>query len=181
MDTVRDICRAIGSQIVDSAVCVETGCMYVLVSPEDEVHTTTNNIYEFVVSPHGILYSLDIDREHIVFAEDFLGEVAPDTLCFIEGDSVDSLEKLSRDSRLTVDLLCLDSREFDEDHMVREYEAIKVRLHPSHHFVLVDDVHNPNSVKHKKMVPLLKSLGYAYIEVPTPTGMFVAAKGYDLP
>jgi hypothetical protein len=49
------------------------------------------------------------------------------------------------------------------------------------HFVLVDDIHNPNSVKHKRMVPILKDYGYDCIEVPTPTGMLVATKGYKLP
>ncbi len=179
MKTVRDVCRCIGLVLQD-AVCVETGCMYTC-PPGNEVHTTTNNIYDFVVKGRGALYSLDIDRYHIEFAESYIGEVPPDTLYFIEGDSVDSMKKLSRDPKLLVGLLCLDSKEFDEDHMVNEYEAIKTSLDPDRHFVLVDDIHNPNSVKYKKMVPLLKSLGYDYIEVPTPTGLFVAARGYPLP
>ena len=63
--------------------------------------------------------------------------------------------------------------------MVREFREVEAIL-ADKHFVLVDDIHNPNSVKYKKMVPLLKQLGYDWVEVPTPTGMLVAAKGYSL-
>lgn len=192
VSTVREVCQYIGSQLRD-AVCVETGCTYVC-PPGNEVHTTTNNIYELVVWEHGILYSLDNDPAHLDFAQEQCRRAAARLFGdkewtadfnFIEGDSVASLKALSKKwsgkgDGNSIQLLCLDSKEFDEDHMVYEYEAIRSSLHPTHHFVLVDDIHNPNSVKYKKTVPLLKGAGYSWCEVPTPTGMFVAAKGYSL-
>jgi hypothetical protein len=187
MKTIRDICKYIGSVVDDGAVCVETGCSYVC-HPGNEEHTTTNNIYEYINKPHGIFYSLDIDPEHIDFACEFVRPLLDGhaDMHFVEGDSVTSLETLSKQwsgkgNGNSIDVLCLDSKDFDEDHMVNEFNAIRGSLHPDKHFVLVDDIHNPNSVKYKKMVPILKNLGYTWIEVPTPTGMFVAAKGYKLP
>ncbi len=195
MKTVRDVCMYIGSMVSSFPVCVETGCMYVC-NPGDEVHTTTNNILEFICKPKlGRLVSYDVDIEHINYAKEFVAHIECNPAVFISGDSVTELKKEVkplyeiRDSfqdghpdglPFIVDVLCLDSKEFDEDHMVNEYNAVKDFLRKDRHFVLVDDIHNPNSVKWKKMVPILKDLGYSWIEVPTPTGMFVAAKGYEL-
>jgi hypothetical protein len=187
MNTIKEICKYIGSAVGDGAVLVETGCSYVCHAGNEE-HTTTNNLYEYVTKQHGIFYSLDIDPEHISFASEFVRPLLDGhaDIHFIEGDSVASLEMLSKQwsgkgNGNGFDVLCLDSKDFDEDHMVNEFNAIKSSLNSEKHFVLVDDIHNPNSVKYKKMVPLLKELGYSWIEVPTPTGMFVAAKGYALP
>lgn len=187
MKTVLEVCKFIGSLVDEGAVCVETGCSYTS-PPGNDVHTTTNNIYEYITREHGIFYSLDIDPTHIEFAEEFVKHLhtVDSDLHFMLGDSVESLKELAlkwsgKGNGDSIDVLCLDSKEFDEDHMVNEYEAIKGSLHPDKHFVLVDDIHNPNSVKYKKMVPILKELGYACVEIPTPTGMLVAAKGYPLP
>lgn len=197
MKTIRDICKYIGSVIPRYPVCVETGCMYVCNSG-NEPHTTTNNILEFICKPNnGRLVAFDVDAEHINFAKKFITDNALyDKAVFILGDSViemtremsplyeirESFSESDPDGRpFTIDVLCLDSKEFDEDHMVNEFNAVKDFLKADKHFVLVDDIHNPNSVKYKKMVPILKDLGYSWIEVPTPTGMFVATKGYKLP
>ena len=189
MKTVRDICKYIGSVICDGPVCVETGCTYTM-APGSEMHTTTNNIAEHIcLYNHGILFSLDLSQEHLDFAATVLPHSIEDEYClhvnFILGDSVGSLKMLGQEwygdgPGNSIDLLCLDSKEFDEDHMVKEYNAIKHSL-AEKHFVLVDDIHNPNSVKYKKMVPILKDLGYEYVEVKTPTGMLVTTKGYKLP
>ncbi len=180
METVRELCKYIGSVISYEPCCVETGCVYVC-GPDDEVHTTTNNITEYICLPNnGVLASFDIDKEHIGFAESFVSPKAH--VGFFCGDSVGKLTEyaiLLGILGYQVSLLCLDSKEFDEDHMVNEFNAIKGVLNPKH-FVLVDDIHNPNSVKYKKMVPILKDLGYDWKEISTPTGMFVAAKGYSL-
>lgn len=180
MEAMRDVCQSIGAIIKDKPTCIETGTMYVR-DPGNEVHTTTNNILEFICAPKdGALYSLDIDPQHINFSEKYNREYAY-FIRYYEGDSVVFLRKLSSlFLRLgtEVDLLCFDGKEFAEDHMVNEFEEIKSRL-AKEHFILVDDVHNPNSVKWKKMVPLLKELDYSYTEVPTPTGLFVAWKGYE--
>jgi len=158
---------------------VETGCTYVC-AEGDEKHTTTNNLYEHVCKGRfGYLFSFDVDAVHIEFAKGLLPK--NNRAKFILGDSVRQLKSWAGGlSCPWVDILCLDSKEFDEDHMVNEYNAIKHKLMPRH-FVLVDDIHNPNSVKYVKMVPLLKQLDYNCVEVPTPTGMLVATKGYFLP
>lgn len=196
MKTIRDVCKFIGKKVPTFAVCVETGCSYIN-PPGNEVHTTTNNLAEFVAKPNkGRLISFDIDPEHIAFAKEFTKhlEMMGSELLFICGDSVEMMHKefdflhdIEKDlpnhsdgKPFLIDVLCLDSKEFDEDHMVNEYNAVKSFLRPEKHFVLVDDIHNPNSVKYKKMVPILKELGYQYKEINTPTGLFLAAKGYDI-
>lgn len=180
MKTVRDICQYIGSVIVKKPVCIETGTMYTC-PPGNEPHNTTSNILDYICAPaNGVLYSIDIDPEHVAFSRSFCESKG--RVYYICEDSVEYLTWLSSvlsmlPQAYRIDLLCLDSKEFDEDHMVNEYNAIKENLAESH-FVLVDDIHNSNSVKYRKLVPILKDLDYAYIEVPTPTGMFVASKGY---
>lgn len=177
INTVRDICKFLSQHLPDKPVCIETGTMYTC--PEgNEVHTTTNNLLEFVCAGKGDLYSLDIDKEHVAFSENFCCNL-PSTALYFIGDSVQSLKSLARKT-FKVNLLCLDSKEFDEDHMVNEYEAIAECL-AEKHYVLVDDIHNENSVKYKKMVPELLRLGYETIEISTPTGMLIATKGLPLP
>lgn len=177
MNSVRDICKRIGEIICDAPLCIETGTMYVC-PPGNEIHTTTNNIMEFICAPKfGTLYSLEIDSEHINFSKEFCSNY-DDKLIHLLGDSVESMNLLSKNlPKEKVDLLCLDGKEFDEPHMVKEFNAIKNCL-AEKHFVLVDDIHNTNSVKWKLMLPLLKELDYSYTEVSTPTGMFLATKGY---
>jgi predicted O-methyltransferase YrrM len=148
----------------------------------NEKHTTTNNLFNCFCEDGGTLYSLDISIEHAEFARKFCSKGKQGHIIII-GDSVDSLTKLSpllEDASYKVEVLCLDSKDFDEDHMVNEYNAIKERL-AEKHYVLVDDIHNPNSVKYKKMVPELKRLGYECLEINTPTGMLIASKGLPLP
>lgn len=178
MKTFREVCQWLGSIIIDNPICIETGTMYWC--PEgsgNEVHNTTNNILEFISGPkNGTLYSLDIDPEHIEFSKKY--NANSDRVNYWCGDSVESLKDLAIGLK-RVDLLCFDSKEFDEDHMVNEYNAIKHKLAESH-LVLIDDIHNVGSTKWRKMVPHLKELGYEYFEVPTPTGLFVASKGYKI-
>lgn len=194
METVREVCQYIGRLVPKFPVCVETGCIYTC-APGNEIHTTTNNILEYICAPNrGRLISFDLDPEHVEFANNFVAGIEAEAF-FICGDSVekmnqefsplkeimDSFPEGDPDGRpFNIDVLCLDSKEFDEDHMVNEFMAAKDFLRPGKHFVLVDDIHNHNSVKYKKMVPLLKDMGYSWREVGTPTGMFVAAKGYPV-
>lgn len=177
INSVREVCKFLARHLPEKPVCIETGTMYCC-AEGSEAHTTTNNLLEFVCAGKGDLYSLDIDKEHVAFSEEFCSTL-PSTALYFIGDSVESLESLSRNT-LKVDLLCLDSKDFDEDHMVNEYNAIASCLRDNH-YVLVDDIHNPNSVKFKKMVPELLRLGYETVEISTPTGMLIATKGLPLP
>lgn len=174
---VQKVCQFIGQHIVESNVCVETGC----ICTDDQGNrfdTTTNNIMEFICVPKsGTLYSFDNDPAHIEVARNYSS--VNDKVRFVLGDSVEGMKNLA-DAGIVVDLLCLDSLDGTEDHMVNEFLAAQGNL-AEKHYVLVDDIHNPGSVKYKKTVPLLKDLGYDWIEVSTPTGMFVAAKGYSIP
>jgi hypothetical protein len=176
--TVRDVCKYIGTCIVEKPVCVETGSTYAIIN-SNLMHTTTNNLAEHVCEQNGgVLLSLDVDAGHQTLANFRCPQ--ENIVLFLYGDSENSLKTLNK-LNVTVDLLCLDSAEFDEDHAVREFNAIKSCLRKDKHFVLVDDIHNDNSVKYKKIVPILKELGYDYVEINTPTGLFFAAKGYKLP
>lgn len=176
MKTVREVCELISSVIVDNPVCVETGSTYC--DAEDNlIHTTTNNIVDIICAPKGgKLYSFDVDREH----QEIARRLCPDdkTAEFILGDSVCKLEEWALKGN-KVDLLWLDSKEFDPPHMVNEYNAVR-HLLSEKHFVLVDDIHNGNSVKWVEMVPILKETGYKYFEIPTPTGLFFSYIGYSI-
>lgn len=179
--TVFDVTKYIGSVIINNPVCIETGCTYIA-DTASFMHTTTNNIfYNICQNNDGKLFSFDEDAEHIKTARTLCG--GSDKVEFIHGDSVFNLINFfsTRSYIGYVDVLCLDSKEFDPDHAVNEFNAVKMYLRPRNHFILVDDIHNLNSVKYKKIVPILKDIGYSYIEVPTPTGMFMASVGYPLP
>jgi len=175
---VEQVCIELAQVVHRPPVCVETGTMYAI-EESNLIHTTTNNIFNFLCRPcGGKLFSLDIDKEH---------QEAARTLCYgpdciyLEGDSVESLDKLKlhfSEEQICVDVLWLDSKEFDEAHAVKEFCAIKDCLRPDKHFIMVDDIHNSNSVKYKWVVPILKSIGYSYVEIPTPTGLFVSWCGY---
>lgn len=178
LTTVEQVCRYIGGVVPVSPLCVETGTMF-SVDKGNLVHTTTNNIFNHICVPNGgKLFSLDLDEQHQAIAQ----SVCSGPNCFyILGDSVSSLDMLSAHfvyDKSFVDVLWLDSKEFDEDHAVNEYKAIKGALRPDRHFIMVDDIHNANSVKYKKIVPILRSLNYNWVEIPTPTGLFVSWLGY---
>ena len=184
--TVEDVCKYVGGLICKWPLCVETGSTY-CIDKANLVHTTTNNIAHHVCLPNqGMLVSIDIDAEHQAAASSVCDPAA--YIQFICGDSAEVISRLWEPQFFIgvkphggdgIDLLWLDSKEFDEDHAVNEFRAAEPYL-STKHFVMVDDIHNPNSVKYKKIVPLLKELGYSYVEIPTPTGLFLATRGYPI-
>lgn len=178
MKTIREVCKCIGENVRDYPICVETGCTYTMPSG-NEIHTTTNNIVDYICVPNnGKLWSFDIDSEHIEYAKGVVSSAH--CVEFFLGDSVCNLKGMVKNLKNKfIDVLFLDSKEFDEDHMVNEYKAVEKFL-CDNHYVCVDDIHNENSVKYKKMVPILKEMGYNYKEIFTPTGLFFASKGYLL-
>jgi hypothetical protein len=145
----------------------------------NEVHTTTNNFLEYICCVNkGHLYSFDISQKHIEFAKDFCSTYA-EHVTFFRGDSVENLKLF--EPELPISLLMLDSKEFDPDHALNEFLAVKDKLDTNGHYVMVDDIHNPSSVKHKKIVPYLKKIGYNFVEIPTPTGLFCGSERLLLP
>lgn len=181
MKTVADICKYIGSIVDGNALCVETGCTYAWTQAElDQGYSTTYSIAKYICEPtDGMFYSIDNDASKIEVSRNMVELKCPSIeRIFICMDSVEALKHLALTS-IIVDVLCLDSKEGDPEHMANEYLSIKDRL-ADRHFIMIDDIHNPSSVKWKKLVPMLKDMNYNYIEVPTPVGMFLASKGYPL-
>jgi len=184
ISTVREVCKAIATYLPRYPVCVETGCVFQC-PPGNEVHTTTNNIAEFICKPHdGYLYTYDIDKDHLDFAQRLLEPLGltNQQVTFVWGDSVTELTSrwspFSSVGPNSIDVLWLDAGE-SPDQMFNEYLATARSL-SDNHFILIDDIHNPNSIKHEKLVLYLKGEGYKWEEIPTPTGLFVATKGYSL-
>jgi len=194
MRSLRDICQFINKHINKNPFCVETGCTWQFL-PSALQHHTTNNILKYVAMPHdGMLITIDIeDRSEVIqklLMSDNISSDCP--LGFLVDESVRAIGALARgdwifqnkDMRSSgknpqIDLLCLDSSE-DAQHMVDEYLAAEPAL-AEKHYLLIDDIHNPGSVKYLDMVPLMKEKGYDWVQVPTPVGMMVCAKGYPVP
>jgi len=184
ISTVREVCKALVCYLPRHTVCVETGCCYTC-PPGNEVHTTTNNIAEFICKPtDGDLFTYDIDQDHLDFSKKLIEPIGlkEEQVTYVCGDSVESLtwrwSSFSSVGPNTIDVLWLDS-DSSPEHMFSEYWAVREALNEQH-FILIDDIHNPNSIKYSKLVPYLKQAGYLWEEINTPTGLFVASKGYSL-
>lgn len=171
----------IAQHIQKNTVCFETGTTYCFRS-HLPYWNTTSSIAKRILEPNGgMLWSFDLINRREVLKELFaLGNLNLNNVIHIVGNSVDKIKRMMNEGiTLPIDLVCLDSGE-DEDLLVDEYNALKDHLNEKH-YILVDDIHNKNSVKYKKIVPLLKELGYDWVQIPTETGLFVAAKGYPIP
>jgi len=177
MNTFREVCAFIEKYLPKNASLLETGCMYTL-SENNGVHNTTINLANVAANLDGRLFSFDINKNHIDFARSCVKYIKADVRFYL-GDSADSLQD-PRFKGYRVDVACFDSKEFDRNHMVKEYTAVAPILSKKH-YILVDDIHNEGSVKYKNLVPILKEAGYSWCEISTPTGLFVATKGYPLP
>lgn len=184
--TFEAVAEFIAQYVPEEVVCLETGTMYTW-DPEVPYWNTTTALYGKVCRPKGgHLWSIDQEPNNEVLEQAFKAIHAPKhpddivSCTILKSDSVKGIEHLLKwYSIKIIDVLCLDSGE-DPDMMVAEYEAARHHL-AKNHYVLVDDIHNAGSVKYLKMVPMLKELGYDWVQVPTHTGLFVAAKGYPVP
>ncbi len=180
MKTMEDVCKYIGSVIEGPAICIETGCVYAIY-PENMQDGTTNNLARIVEATRGLLYSLDNRESSIQYSSSLVQMVAPKaSVTFLLGESIERMGMLATLLLKSVNVLCLDSEDGNAEHAVKEFLAIKDSL-ADKHFILVDDIGPPPSPKATDVVDLIKSLGYTWIEVRTPCGLFVAAKGYPLP
>lgn len=170
--SMKDVMNVLSGVIDEHPLCVEVGCTYVC-SEGNEVHTTTNNIGDLCAQANGHLISIDVDPESIKFAKAFTGE--PFHITFMTGPAEHILQKPEFQN---ISMLVLDGANEPHQALI-QFKTIQRQL-AEHHFVLVDDIHNPNAHKWKKVVPFLKEAGYKWIEIPTPTGLFVAWKNYNL-
>lgn len=176
MNTVKEVCQFIAQHIKDRPVCVETGSVYAFTAETIPHHTTNNIIQQLCIPRDGLLLSIDLDDHDAVLRSLFQDQSIPfERLQLIQGDSVEQLSLLPD----VIDVLWLDSGE-NADLTLNEFLTVQDQLN-DRHYVLVDDIHNTGSVKYLKIVPLLKELGYDWVEISTPTGLFVAAKGYLVP
>lgn len=183
----RDLCFEISRVICKNPVCIETGSTYDI-RPENLMNTSTNNLYRtMILINKGELHSFDIDPEHQNTAKILCEN--NDSVVFRLGDSVEKLKEFvstvkyamqsANEDQKFIDLVLFDSKDGDTMHMLHEYEILEPYLKDKH-FILIDDIHNPNSNKWVRLVPILKASGkYTYGEINTPTGLFVAWKGYD--
>lgn len=172
----EEITKIIAKHLTQNPICVETGTPYGF-PPNDPYWNTSSAIVKRICEPlNGHLYSIDLlDRSEVIKNLFSLGNLDLEKITLLVGNSPDIMKNLSVDR---IDLLCLDSGE-DEDLLVNEFKAVQ-HLLSIRHYILVDDIYNQNSVKYKKIVPLLKEMGYDWKECPTETGCFFASKGYLL-
>jgi len=185
LKTMCDACEYIGKKLPKYPIIFEIGCTYV-VNQDNLINTSTNNIIQQIVIPkNGMLYSFDINSDHINICKRMLRDIGinwSEYMDFVFGDSIEMIpivvEDLERQDHY-IDVVLFDSKEHDEDHMVKEFEGLKDQLSEKH-ILMVDDVINPNSIKAKKMMPLLQKLGYEMFIVPTETGLLIASMGYKL-
>lgn len=175
--TFDEVAQFISKHIDKNPFCIETGTAYGF-PPENPYWNTTPCIVKRICEPHnGQLISIDLeDRSENINKLFAFGDTDLNRVRLLKGNSLDVLRNLSLSK---LDLLCLDSGE-DEDLLLNEYLIVQHFLSEKH-YILVDDIHNQNSVKYKKIVPLLKELGYDWVQIPTETGLFVSAKGYPVP
>ena len=175
--TFDEVSCFIAKHIIDEPVCVETGTAYGF-PPGEFYFNSTSSIVKNICEPtKGHLYSIDIlDRSKNISTLFQLGSTDINRISLLIGDSVEILQSIQVPK---IDYLSLDSGN-DADLLLNEFLAIQHLLAPKH-YILVDDIHQENCMKYKKIVPHLKSLGYEWTEIPTEVGLFVSAKGYPIP
>lgn len=185
MNTLKDLFIFISRFINNNPICVETGTQYYF-EENNLVHTSTSNLLKYIVKPKiGMLYSFDNDEEHIKICESkletLIGLDYSAYIRFIHGDSAEQLKKIIDDSGdyIKIDLVFLDSKDFDEEHMLNEFKIIESNLSDSC-IIMCDDIHNPSSVKYKKAVPYIKEKIDLWFEYNTPTGLFVGIKNSEM-
>lgn len=187
MHRIDKVLEKIGKVIKRPVLAVETGTCYVI-EKENRPNVTTLNIIRYITSPNGILYSFDIDQDHIEKCKKMIveemGKFTP-FVDFICGDSVKTLPQFVNDLKdYRIDLVCLDSKEGDPQHMLNEFNIISPYL-AENHFILIDDIFTPNSVKAKKLVEYLDffvthvDTSYKKFVAETQTGMAIYVKNYD--
>ncbi len=198
--TLKDVLLLVRDHIGDNCICIETGAQHDFDEKNKDYYSTTNIIEHICKPKNGILYSFDIEQQVADLCKKKLDELEVDELevnesrdidengknkyvRFVVGDSVVKLKEClptiiakSIGKRKGIDLVFLDSKEFDEDHMLKEINLIRPYL-GKRCIIMCDDIHNSNSIKWKRAVPYIKEWVDRYWEAYTPTGLFVGIIG----
>lgn len=182
MVTFKDALLSVRDYIGTGCLCIETGTQHDFDENNKDYFSTTN-IVEYICKPkNGILYSFDIEQEFADLCNKKLIERGDGTdkhVKFVIGDSVEKLKEclhriIKKEGKKGIDMVFLDSKEFDEYHMLKEINVIRPYLNKNNKCIIMcDDIHNPSSVKWKKAVPYIKEWVVKYWEVDTPTGLFI--------
>lgn len=179
MNSLKDLFIFLYNFIPDNPICIETGTQSNF-DPNNKDYFSTINLLRYIVKPkNGILYTFDVSEECINKCIEEIerlkieGEDYKNYVKFIVGDSTETLKYLPNIKPINVVLL--DSKEYDEVHMLNEFKLIENYLY-SKHIIMCDDIHNVGSVKYKKAVPYIKTKEDLWFEYNTPTGLFVGIK-----
>lgn len=179
MNSLKDLFIFLSYFLPDNPICIETGTQSNF-DPNNKDYFSTINLIRYIIKPrNGILYTFDISEECINKCKEELerlkneGEDYKNYAKFIVGNSTDTLKCVSNIK--PIDIVLLDSKEFDEEHMLNEFKLIENHLSPKY-MIMCDDIHNSGSVKYKKAVPYIKTKVDLWFEYNTPTGLFVGIK-----
>lgn len=164
--------------IRNKCICIETGIQHHF-DPTNLDYYSTSNLLDYIVKKkEGTLYSFDNEPEHIKKfkeSEEYKNNDWKKYLIIKEGDSIEQLKILideNVDNIDRIDLVFLDSKEFDEEHMLNEFKIIEKKIIDKC-LIMCDDLHNPGSTKCKKAVPYIKEKVDLWFEYNTPTGLFI--------
>lgn len=178
-NTLKNLFISIEKIIRDKCICIETGIQHHFDPTNLDYYSTSNLLDCIVRKREGILYSFENEPEHIKrFKESDQYKNNNEWekyLKIIEGDSIEQL-KIFVENIDIIDLAFLDSKEFDDEHMLNEFKIIEPYLKRDS-IIMCDDIHNPGSVKYKKAVPYIKDRLDLWYEYNTPTGLFVGIFG----
>lgn len=186
--TLKNLFISIENIIRCKCICIETGIQHHFDPTNLDYYSTSNLLDSIIRKKEGMLYSFENDSEHIkMFKESEWYKNNSNKnnteitkyLKIIEGDSIEQLNIFVENLNNTgdkIDLVFLDSKEFDEDHMLNEFKIIENKVNDKC-IVMCDDIHNPGSVKYKKAVPYIKKKVDFWYEYNTPTGLFVGIFG----
>lgn len=187
-NTLKNLFIFIEKFVRNKCICIETGIQHHFDPTNLDYYSTSNLLNCIVRKKEGTLYSFDNEPEHIKrFKESELYKINTEWekyLRIIEGDSTEQLKIFVENLDNTdnkIDLALLDSKEFDEDHMLNEFKIIEKKIITNDHMsiIMCDDIHNPSSTKYKKAVPYIKDRVDLWFEYNTPTGLFVGIFGIE--
>lgn len=186
--TLKEVLLSVRDHIGDNCTCIETGTQHDFDINNKDYYSTTNIVEHICKPKNGILYSFDIEQKCADLCREKLSELGyiddsgnSKYIRFVVGDSIIKLEEclpmIAARSRYMkrIDLVFLDSKEFDDGHMLKEINLIRPYL-SQRYVIMCDDIHNSSSVKWKRAVPYIKEWVDKFWEAHTPTGLFVGLK-----